>query len=81
MKRTVFQVQNSPLPQNFIPQLPEVFENSGQLIHNARNQIRVFDINGQKVNVKKYIAFFRIIDNEVQAVRVLYGMSNYESIL
>lgn len=54
MKRTVFQIQNSPLPQNFIPQLPEVFENSGQLIHNARNQIRVFDINGQKVNVKKY---------------------------
>lgn len=31
----------------------------------------------RKIMVKKYIAFYRISDNAIQIVRVLYGMSNY----
>lgn len=28
-----------------------------------------------------YIAFYRVRDNEIQVVRVLYGMCNYEDFL
>ena len=31
--------------------------------------------------VHNYIAFYRIKDNEIQVVRVLYGMRNYEHFL
>lgn len=56
MKTTSENVQNplSPLPENFIATLPDMFANSGEIIHNARNQIRVFDINNRKINVKKF---------------------------
>ena len=52
--RTIFEISETPLPKNFIAGVPAVFDKSGTLIHNARNQIRVFDINGTPVNVKKY---------------------------
>ena len=35
----------------------------------------------RKLIVNKYIAFYRVVKNEVQVVRVLYGMRNYESLL
>lgn len=34
-----------------------------------------------KLIVNNYIAFYRIRDNEIQVVRVLYGMRNYEALL
>jgi len=56
MKPTSEYVQHpkSPLPENFMQNLPEIFQNGGTIIHNARNQIRVFDVNGHKINVKKF---------------------------
>lgn len=35
----------------------------------------------RKLVVNNYIAFLRIKDNEVQVVRVLYGMRNYHDLL
>lgn len=56
MKATseIFQSTDTPLPDNFVSTLPDFFSNSGTIIHNARNQIRVFDVNGHKINVKKF---------------------------
>ena len=48
------QAQNAPLSEDFVRNLPEFFPTGGTIIHNARNQIRVFDINGHKINVKKF---------------------------
>lgn len=52
--RTIYQPEKSPLPADFIENVPELFGREGTLIHNARNQIKVFDVNGQKINVKKF---------------------------
>jgi len=55
MKRTVYQAPNTLLPAGYIANLPpNFFDHGGELIHNARNQIKVFDVNGHKINVKKY---------------------------
>lgn len=35
----------------------------------------------RKLFVNNYIAFYRVRDNEIQIVRVLYGMRNYEALL
>ena len=35
----------------------------------------------RKLIVNNYIAFYRIRNNQVQVIRVLYGMRNYETIL
>ncbi len=35
----------------------------------------------RKLIVNNYIAFFRINNSEIQVVRVLYGMRNYQDIL
>ena len=50
----VFQPANAKLPDDFTAKLPDFFPNNGTVIHNARNQIRVFDVNGHKINVKKF---------------------------
>ena len=52
--REIFTAPDAHLPENFIPALPDTFHNGGEVIHNARNQIRVYDINGRQVNVKKF---------------------------
>ncbi len=55
MTRTVYQAKNTVLPDGYLAQLPHgFFDHGGQLIHNARNQIKVFEVNGHKINVKKY---------------------------
>lgn len=55
MKRTIYQALSTVLPDQFIAKLPlDFFEHGGHIIHNARNQIKVFEVNGQKINVKKY---------------------------
>lgn len=52
--RETYKAANSPLPANFIEQLPEQFTQGGRIIHNARNQIRVYEGNGTEINVKKF---------------------------
>ena len=42
------------------------------------NNEYVKDKSLRKLIVNNYIAFYRIKDNEIQVVRVLYGMRNYE---
>ncbi len=45
------------------------------------NNEYVKDKSLRKVIVNNYIAFYRIRDNEIQVVRVLYGMRNFEALL
>ena len=41
----------------------------------------VTDKTLRKLIVNNYIAFFRIRDNEIQVIRVLYGMRNFQDLL
>ena len=41
----------------------------------------VNDKSLRKLIVKNYIAFYRLKNNEIQVVRVLYGLQNYAEIL
>lgn len=41
----------------------------------------VRDKSLRKLVINNYIAFYRIRDNEIQVVRVLYGMRNYVDLL
>lgn len=45
------------------------------------NNEYVKDKSLRKVVVNNYIAFYRVRNNEIQVVRVLYGMRNYETFL
>ena len=45
------------------------------------NNEYVKDKSLRKLIVNNYIAFYRVRGNEVQVVRVLYGMRNYDSLL
>lgn len=50
----IFKLDDSAVGQDFLENLPQYFPNNGTIIHHARNQIRVMEINGQNINVKKY---------------------------
>jgi len=39
---------------DFINRLPDIFHTQGETIYQGRNEIKVFDVNGVKLNVKKY---------------------------
>ena len=44
---------------SFINQIPDTFERSGKTIYTGRNLIKVFEVNGLKINVKRYgVPFF-----------------------
>lgn len=45
------------------------------------NNEYVKDKSLRKLVVNNYIAFYRIRDKEIEVVRVLYGMRNYETLL
>lgn len=45
------------------------------------NNEYVKDKSLRKLIVNNYIAFYRVKDNKIQVVRVVYGMRDYESIL
>lgn len=49
--------------------------------HPYINNEYVKDKSLRKLVVNNYIAFYRIRDKEIQVVRVLYGMRNYETFL
>ena len=53
------------------------FPESQPLINNEY----VKDKSLRKMVVNNYIAFYCVKDNEIQVVRVLYGMSNYDILL
>lgn len=40
--------------QPFIDSIPHIFEENGETIYTGRNLIKVFDVDGLKVNVKRY---------------------------
>lgn len=50
----VYSAKNSGLPEGFIQKVPDLFSEKGLCIHNARNQIKVYEEGGMKINVKKY---------------------------
>lgn len=52
--REVYQAPGVRLPEHFTQQLPEYFPEHGRIIHNARNQIRVYEFEGSEINVKKF---------------------------
>lgn len=54
-----------------------LFPESFPLIQNKY----VKDKTVRKLPVKNYIVFYKVHENTVQVVRVIYGMRNYEDIL
>lgn len=54
-----------------------LFPESHPLINNEH----VKDKSLRKLLVKNYIAFYRVRGREIQIVRVLYGMSDYQYLL
>ncbi|WP_251620500.1 lipopolysaccharide kinase InaA family protein [Odoribacter lunatus] len=52
-KKIVLHTQYSYL-QTFISRLPEIFLFEGEYIHDGRNKIKVFEVEGLKINVKRY---------------------------
>ena len=53
--RSFFQATNAPLPSDFMAHFTDdFFAQGGQFIHNARNQIKVFEVAGKALNIKKY---------------------------
>ncbi len=54
-----------------------VFPESCPLVDNEYVKDRTL----RKLIVNHYIAFFRIADRDIQVVRVLYGMRNYQDLL
>ena len=50
----VVEAPTSPLPSGFLEQLPEYFSCEGKTIYKGRNEIKIFQVNGQTVCIKKY---------------------------
>ncbi|MCM1030575.1 MAG: lipopolysaccharide kinase InaA family protein [Oscillibacter sp.] len=40
--------------RDFITRLPDIFLHEGEYLHDGRNKIKIFDVCGLKVNVKRY---------------------------
>lgn len=40
--------------KDFIARLPETFLTEGEYLHDGRNKIKIFDVNGLRINVKRY---------------------------
>ncbi len=50
----VVESSDSPLPSGFLEQLPAYFSREGKTIYKGRNEIKIFQINGKTLCVKKY---------------------------
>lgn len=50
----IVQAPSAPLPEGFLNNLPELFKEQGKLIYQQRNQIKILEVNGHKLCVKKY---------------------------
>ena len=45
--------------EDFVRRVPQIFSSEGRVIYKIRNEIRVFDVDGIEVNVKRYkVPFF-----------------------
>lgn len=67
----------------FVDSLPHIFEDNGETIYTGRNLIKVFDVDGLKVNVKRYgVPFFlnRIVYSYIRKPKGLRAYT-YPSIL
>ena len=53
-KSRVYDIKKLGLTNEFLKNLPENFDNIGTTIYAERNQIKVVDLNGHKLNIKKY---------------------------
>ncbi|MBQ3934125.1 MAG: hypothetical protein II726_02925 [Elusimicrobiaceae bacterium] len=53
-KSRLYDTAKLGLTNEFLKNLPEYFNNNGETIFKARNQIKVIDLNGHKINIKKY---------------------------
>jgi len=40
--------------RDFITRLPDIFLHEGEYLHDGRNKIKIFDVRGLKLNVKRY---------------------------
>lgn len=53
-KSRVYDIKKLGLTNEFLKNLPDNFDKIGTSIYEARNQIKVLDLNGHKLNIKKY---------------------------
>ena len=53
-KTRAYNINEIGVNNRFLQNLPEYFNNHGETIFKARNEIKVFNLNGYKINVKKY---------------------------
>ncbi len=53
-KSKVYDLTKLGLTDDFLKNLPDNFDNIGKVIYAERNQIKVVDFNGYKINIKKY---------------------------
>ena len=52
-KKTIIH-PNYQFLQTFIERLPQIFLSEGTYIHDGRNKIKIFEVNGLRINVKRY---------------------------
>ena len=52
-KSRLYDINKLGLTNELLKNLPEYFENNGKTIFEARNKIKVIDLNGHKINIKK----------------------------
>lgn len=53
-KSRVYDTKKLGLTNEFLKNLPDNFDKIGTSIYEARNQIKILDLNGHKINIKKY---------------------------
>lgn len=53
-KSRVYDIKKLGLTNEFLKNLPEYFENNGEIVFQGRNEIKAINLNGHKINVKKY---------------------------
>lgn len=62
----------------FIHDIPNVFEDSGEVIYTGRNLIKVFDVDGLKINVKRYAIPILLNRFAYTFIRTPKGVRAYE---
>lgn len=78
-----FELCNPTAALNLIDEFKKAFDNacafpdSYPLIQNEY----VKDKTLRKILIKNYIIFYRTTDKDIQIIRVIYGMRNYEEFL
>ena len=53
-KSRLYDIKKLGITNEFLKNLPDNFNNIGTSIYEARNQIKVVDLDGHKINIKKY---------------------------